>query len=165
MKQKLNLAKAKTFAKRTFSKNFKGNRLDWMIKHSKIMEKLTDITSTTNINKEIVKQACWLHDIGRISNDKKHSEESIKILEKRFIVPEKLKDCIINHSPGKNPKTKEGKIIQILDKLSSFDPESTLKWMENEMKTKKDFKWMENYFNNALKNLYILVGNYYKFTS
>lgn len=65
----------------------------------------------------------WVHDIGYIvENTKDHAKDSINLLEKEKIKLDEVdKDCILNHGSDKTPQTKEGKIMQIADKLSVFD--------------------------------------------
>ena len=68
--------------------------------------------------------AAWLHDIGysRAGKDDlyKHAHYSINILEETGIeLDDILRDSILNH--GREPKTAEGKVIQVADKASFFD--------------------------------------------
>lgn len=62
----------------------------------------------------------WVHDIGYFSNDaENHAENSLKLLnDERIDLTREDKDCILNHGIGKNPLSKEGKIMQIADKIS-----------------------------------------------
>ncbi len=83
------------------------------------------------VNHKVIKVASWLHDIGRVENDENHkiigvdiAEEwfkSINFKKKRFI--KKVNDCILYHGREDIPKTKEGKIIRIADKLSFIHPQ------------------------------------------
>lgn len=71
-----------------------------------------------NVNKMI--SLAWVHDIGYfLSNSKNHAENSLKLLEEENIsLTKDEKDCLLNHGTDKHPFSKEGKIMQIADKIS-----------------------------------------------
>lgn len=116
---------AETFARELFNKRFKTSDLDWTLEHCKAVLKCCLILSKTKkVDKKSLKIASWLHDVGRINSEENHANESIKIIEKKFgKIGGVILDCIINHGSSSNPKTTEGKIFQLADKMSLLTPE------------------------------------------
>lgn len=122
----MNNKEARAFALEIFDKLEDVLKKDFLLVHSEKVGLMADfIASHLNINNDIFIIAGWLHDIGSAIEDDNHAEHSISILEKRniFIDPT-LKDCILNHGNEGVPKTIEGKIFQLADKLSIFDLET-----------------------------------------
>ena len=75
-----------------------------------------------NIDRELFEAIAWVHDIGQVDDVKNHAENSLKLLEKEDIeLDETIKDCVLNHGNAGNPKTFEGKLISIADKISIID--------------------------------------------
>jgi HD superfamily phosphohydrolase YqeK len=57
--------------------------------------------------------------VGQVISKEGHAKISLELAEKKFgKLSGGLIDCIANHGSSKNPKTEEGKIIQLADKLS-----------------------------------------------
>jgi len=77
----------------------------------------------------------------------------LDLLEKNgFEIDDKLKDCILNHGVKSTPKTKEGKIFQMADKLSLFDKEILSFFIRN-ISNKEDFDYFKHLASNATKFL------------
>ena len=76
-----------------------------------------------HVDINILKIAALVHDIGYSVRKETHPLHSVEILEKEgYILSDKLKDCILNHSTGSSPKTVEGKLFQTADKADIFNP-------------------------------------------
>jgi putative nucleotidyltransferase with HDIG domain len=121
----LNSSKAKKIALDVSTKINPVDRREFLLIHSKKVGKVAKmIAQKLQINDEVFEIAGWVHDIGYSKNFENHADFAIPILnELGFEVDEVLEDCILNHGNGKNPKTIEGKIFQVADKLSIFDQE------------------------------------------
>ena len=83
-----------------------------------------------SFNKDAFLVGIYFHDIGRIISDgSDHPEKGYDLFqesfEKEFNEEELkiIKDCCLNHGSSANPETKEGKLLQILDKSIVFEPE------------------------------------------
>ena len=75
------------------------------------------------VDKTILRVAAFVHDIGYSIEKKDHAAHSLEILHREgYAVSEKLKDCILNHGSSYYPKTEEGKIFQLADKMDIFNP-------------------------------------------
>ena len=80
-----------------------------------------------DMNKSALLIGIYLHDIGRIVTDEDdHTLESAKIAE-RFLKENEIEDselkeivldCCLNHGSKATPKTKEGKLMQFIDKAA-----------------------------------------------
>jgi len=117
---KINSNYAEKFAKKIFKTKLHGLERDFIIIHSKgVFDTSLKLAKNKMIDKEALKIAAWLHDIGRTVDIAKHAEISLEISEKKFgKLNDKIRDCILNHGSSKKPKTSEGKIFQLADKLS-----------------------------------------------
>lgn len=74
-----------------------------------------------SLNLEALEIGAYLHDIGRIFDDDTHPQKSAQFIEKEFSdypYKEILIDCALNHGRNGNPQTKEGAIMQFVDKPS-----------------------------------------------
>jgi len=78
-----------------------------------------------NLDKDKMTALAWVHDIGYYLNDpENHAKNSIKLLNEDGIsLSDEELDAIANHGTGKLPITKEGKVMQIADKLSIINPD------------------------------------------
>lgn len=124
MKLELTIKIAEEFAKEKFLEFKDQGEIDFEIWHAKTIIKIALILAENkNVDKDILKIAAWLHDIGKIIEIKDHAKHSLEIIEKNFVINEKLKDCILNHGSDDTPKTEEGKIIKQADKLCILNPE------------------------------------------
>lgn len=138
--EKLTVEKAKKIAKEHFSKIEDKEQAEMKLIHSKtVAEAALIIARDRKVDREILQIAGWLHDIGQAIEVDNHAEHSLKLL-KNYEVSEKLKDCILNHGNNGKPKTEEGKIIQIADKVSVLDKEMTkFMFRNNPGKIKEDY--------------------------
>jgi len=105
---------------------------DW--KHVERVEKLSErLAEAENADREIVKLAVLLHDIGRAKEDsgkivnhaKWGSEEAEKILQERDLgeeIVKQVKHCIESHRYSKEPEpeTLEAKILSDADNLDAL---------------------------------------------
>jgi HD superfamily phosphodiesterase len=121
--KKLNLANAKQIALDMSLKINPIDRREFLLVHSEkvgIIAKI--IAQKLHINNEILEIAGWVHDVGYIKNVENHADFAIPVLQELgYETDDILEDCILNHGNGKNPRTIEGKIFQLSDKLSIFD--------------------------------------------
>lgn len=135
---------------------------DFLLLHSEKVGKVAKIIARKmKINDEMLEIAGWVHDIGYLKNFENHANFTILILrEMGYKLNEILEDCILNHGNGKNPKTIEGKIFQVADKLSIFDADIIEKMLKNEGLLLKDddINFLKMMSKNALK----LVKNFSK---
>jgi len=116
---------AEDFAKKLFSQLTNIEDRAWHLLHSKsVAATALILVGNRKIDKETLEIAGWLHDIGSVISREGHAKKSIELLEKEsFELSEKLRDCILEHGNGGNPKTEEGKIIKVADKVSILHPE------------------------------------------
>lgn len=87
-----------------------------------------------------------------------HAQHSIEILEKEYEMSETLKDCILNHGTNEKPKTEEGKIMQVADKVCMLNPELVsllLKYSlkKNKEEKEKDLEFIRKMCNKAVNLL------------
>jgi len=153
---------AKKIAQDIFSKTESVDSREFLLIHSEKVGKVAEmIARKLKIESDIFEIAGWIHDVGYLKNFENHADYSISILkELGYEVDETLKDCILNHGNGKSPKTTEGKIFQVADKLSIFDVDT----IENILKNggfpikDDDINFLKMMSENALK----LVKNFSK---
>lgn len=150
----LNEKNAKNFAIKVLSKKFKDSDLKWIIEHCKNVKRCCQILKRKDIDQESLKISAWLHDLGRIVSEETHSEESLKITKKEFSnINSIIEDCILNHSFSKVPKTKEGKIFQLADKMSLLSPELFISYAKEDKEKAVDFfkEGLDKLFNLSRK--------------
>lgn len=124
MKQKLTIDKAEKIAREMFCRLENSEDKEFYILHSKLVRDIALILSDNmDIDKKILRIAGWVHDIGYSISAEEYAKHSLEILEKDFEIDETLADCILNHGSEGKPKTEEGKIIKVADKLFIFNPE------------------------------------------
>lgn len=146
---------AKKIAQEIFSKLKPADSREFLLIHSEKVGKVAKmIAQELKINDEIFEIAGWVHDIGYSKSFENHANFTIPMLkEMGYDLDEKLEDCILNHGNGKNPKTTEGKIFQLADKLSIFDVDT----IENMLKNggfpikEDDINFLKMMSENALK--------------
>jgi len=98
---------------------------EYTLLHTKLVVKLVKERSNDMID-EIT---AWLHDIGRaIVEDETHREigaewakEWLNNFEISVEEKERIIDGILNHGTSSSPKTKTGKLLRYVDKLSVFE--------------------------------------------
>ena len=102
---------------------------------------------------EIFEIVAWVHDIGYSINKDKHAKYSLKILKKEnFEVDKIMEDMILNHGNSGNPKTKQGKIIQIADKIAIIDKDFMQILLDNRI-SGEEIRFIKMLFDNCIKNL------------
>lgn len=138
----LNSKEAEELAKEIFSTEKDAESREFHLSHSKaVVETSLILAKNTKADKELLKIAGWLHDIGQTINKDTHAEHSLKILEQKgFNLNEKLIDCILNHGTSGKPKSIEGKIIRIADKASMLNPETNRIFVDYSMKKQQQDK-------------------------
>ncbi len=132
----LTKTKAKELAKKYFFNSEMANG-KLLYSHSKAVSSTARILARDKgLDLNFLEMIAWVHDLGYYVNKENHAEESIKLLKKEgFFVDEKMKDCILNHGSNKNPKTEEGKIIQLADKLSIMNKHILRNLLNEEIKS------------------------------
>lgn len=154
--QKLTAKNAEKFAKSCF-KHFKGNvERKFHSFHSEgVVKTALRLAEGKKADKNTIIIAGWLHDIGRRVSISGHAEISLKLAEEKFgKLPEKIKDCILNHGTSGKPKSKEAKIIQLADKLSIVEDYRIFKLLFSKEKYKKKSLDMYGYvFRDLLETL------------
>lgn len=156
---KLDIKKSEEICKKTYEKIKDPFDKEFHIIHSKKVGEMAVVLSEftdTNLKKDFFLIVGWIHDIGYVIDVPTHPEQSIKILEQEgFEVDEVMKDCILNHTTTGNPKTKEGKIVQLADKLSIFDEDTVRIYLRNNKNKIKeeDIQFFENMSKNAVNLL------------
>ena len=99
------------------------------------------------VDTEELEIAAWLHDTGYVLQKEDHAKYSLEMCERDFILDDNLRDCILNHGRKYKPRTREGKIIQLADKLSFFYPEFRKKFIEAGIAKGFDPKQAEERYN------------------
>ena len=161
-KRLLNEGLAKRILKDCLKKIKNKEDREWLYLHSKLMREASLILAKNEkINTKALKIAAWVHDIGYIKGNGNHAKYSIEILEKEYKVKidPVVKDCILNHTFGKKPKTKEGKIFQVADKLFIINRDflEYLKKFKREKKLKKE---EVDFIKKVLDRVTILMRDY-----
>jgi HD superfamily phosphodiesterase len=162
MNKTLTLSEARKTAMDVFEKIDSVELREFLLIHSEKVGKVAKIIARKmEINDEMFEIAGWVHDIGYLKNFENHADFTIPILkEMGYELNEVLEDCILNHGNGKSPKTIEGKIFQVADKLSIFDADIIENMLKNEGLPLKDddINFLKMMSENALK----LVKNFSK---
>lgn len=122
--EKLTIEKAKQICFDTFNKFPDKENGQFNILHCKLVSEIVLILAEKkDVDKEILEIAAWTHDIGKIIEKENHGSHSLEILERDYEIPEKLRDCMLNHATKSKPATDEGKIFRHADKLSALHPD------------------------------------------
>lgn len=156
MKNKLTSKSAEAFAKTQFSRMQGDVEKKFHFLHSAgVVKTSLQLAEGKKVDKNALIIAGWLHDIGRRKSVKGHAEISLEIAEEHFgKLPEKIKDCILNHGNSGKPKTIEGKMIQLADKLSIVqDPQMFKLLFSKEKYRKKSLDMYEYVFKDLLETL------------
>ena len=98
-----------------------------------VIEACINMSTNTELNKDIFIIAGWIHDIGRKLDKDSHHVLSIDFLKDflkenpKFIkIQDEIEDCILNHRTEGNPKTIYGLIFKCADKVALHNN----KWIE-----------------------------------
>ncbi len=126
---------AKEFSENLLKEKIPKLKAEYILLHSKfVIQAVKDLIERKNLKFDL-KQfeiAGYLHDVGYIFGDENHAEKSLEISRDKFILNSIIEDCILNHGSSSKPKTQEGKIFQLADKLSIFYPEFVKQLIELE---------------------------------
>jgi len=154
-KKTLTPQKAKEFALEIFSQIEGEADREFRIFHVKAVTKTALALSEGDgsVDREVLEMAGWLHDIGYVESEQDHAEKGIGILEKEnFILNDKIADCILHHGLKGKPRTKEGKYLQMADKISFINPgvlEIFMKRNRGKMK-KEEMDFLEKMLEEAM---------------
>ena len=154
--QKLTAKSAERFAKSCFKKIKGEDEYEFHQLHSDgVVKTALKLAEGKKVDKNILIISGWLHDTGRSIGKEGHAENSFKLAEQKFgKLPEKIKDCILNHGRSGKPKSKEAKIIQIADKLSIVEDPRIFKLLFSKKKYRKESLEMYGFmFEELLKIL------------
>jgi len=160
MKKQLTPKIAETLAIQKFQQIESEEDREFRIAHAKTVgETAIILAEGKNLDNNILLIAGWIHDIGSIISQDNHAVHSLDMLIKEdYEISAKLKDCILNHGTGKSPQTEEGKIIQLADKVSIFNPEiikilKKYSLKKNKELKEKDLDFIRKMVNQALNLL------------
>jgi HD superfamily phosphodiesterase len=129
---------------------------EFLFIHTKgVVDSVKLLCKRFGLDKEKIICCAWLHDIRYfMNNQKNHAENSLKLLVKEKVKLDKTeKDCILNHGNGKNPVTKEGKIMQIADKISILNPDFLKVLLKQKTIGKEEIGFVKMVCDNAVKLL------------
>ena len=155
MKKELTIEKAKEISHEYLSKVEDKKLKEFLLVHSsKVSETAVLIGKIKKLDTEVLEIAGFIHDIGYSMNEQNHSQHSLNILKKQnFEISEKLKDCILNHGVDGNPKTREGEIFQMADKISIIDQDTLAVFLRDNQMTNEEKGFLEMMLSNSLKFL------------
>jgi putative nucleotidyltransferase with HDIG domain len=146
---------AEEFARKAFLKDKTPEDRDWHIFHSKAVgDTALILAEGKKVNRDVIRIAGWLHDIGQTISIDNHAALSLEMAEKEFEMDEKLKDCILNHGSGGNPVCEEAKLIFIADKVFMLNPKFVELYMKDTVgkppeKKKKDLDFARKLLSKA----------------
>jgi len=155
MKQKPTPEVAEEFARKAFLKDKTNEDREWHLFHSKsVGDAALILAESKKVDKELLKIAGWMHDIGQTVSMDDHASYSLKLAEKEFEISDKLKDCILNHGNSGKPVCEEAKLINIADKVSMLNPEFVKLFMKDSAnkpadKKKKDINFVKMMLSKA----------------
>ena len=152
----LTIEKAEEIAKETANKMKDEEEREFFILHSKAVGDVALILAEKkDVDKEMLRIAGWVHDIGKVGGFEGHAKVSVEMLEKDYELDDKLKDAILNHGSKDKPETEEGKVIQVADKVCFLNPEVvSLLVKYNDKKIKQgDIDFLKKMVNGAVEFL------------
>ncbi len=164
MKNRLTLESAEEFARKVFLNDKTSEDRNWHLFHSKAVGDCAIlIAGKKKVDKNLLKIAGWLHDIGQTMNIEGHAALSVKMAEKEFEIDDKLKDCILNHGSNGSPECQEAKLIYIADKVFMINPEFVKLFMKDSVnkpadKKKKDIDFAKKLLSKAEELLEKIEG-------
>lgn len=98
-----------------------------------VIEVCLQAIQNTDLNTDIFLIAGWIHDMGKLIDKEEHHIKSLIYLKEFFelnpsylYLNEIVTDCIINHRTHTTPKTIEGELFKIADKIALH----RLEWLE-----------------------------------
>ena len=154
MKKQITPPVAKALAKKYLSKVKSKEDSEFLLVHSEAVGEIAAILcEDPKIDKDLLRIAGWLHDIGYSVSDEGHALHSLELIEEDYEVSPELKDCILNHGSNGKPETKEGKIIHAADKASVLNPEMLsvfVKYSDNKLSK----AWLDFAENKLAKNAF-----------
>jgi len=142
--KELTLDNAKKFAAEKF-KSLPRVEQEFNFLHSSYLIEALEELPHNGITLVRLRALAWIHDVGKVLGNENHAEDSLKILEKEFILTEVDKDCILNHGSSSIPKTKEGMLFRMADGLSLFYPEIAKFVLNKESEETNDEKAKANF--------------------
>lgn len=124
----------------------------------KVVEISKIISKKKNVNKNDLLISAWVHDIGYAFNNAPnnfpgHAKNTIKLIKKEgYEINDTVKDCVLNHGSRGNPRTKEGKLLQIAVKFNIIDKDF-FKYLIEERAKGKEVEFLEKRAQSAIKML------------
>jgi len=111
---------AKKFVFEEFAKMKPNVEKKFLVQHTRgVVKTASKLAKSKKVDKNSLEIACWLHDVARSIQSENHALLGVKMVKEKFgKINYIIEDCIVNHGSSKDPKTEEGKIIQLADKLS-----------------------------------------------
>ena len=150
---KLTKEKAKELAKK-YLLDSKIKDGEFFYVHTKgVVEVARLLAKKEKIDIKKIESCAWVHDIGYYLEQEGHAKKGIELLKKEGIkIDEILKDCVLNHGNSGNPTTKEGKIMQIADKISIMNKDF-LEILLNNKIGKEEIDFIKMMFDKSIKML------------
>lgn len=166
MKKTLDEKSAKEFAIKNLEEISNEEDRKFNIAHTQaVVESALLLAEGRHLSKKDLVIAAWLHDIGQKISRDNHAEHSVEIVKKDFEINEIIQDCILNHGNGKNPETREGRILQVADKLSVLDRGIAKILVTYSLKKEKESKIKDLGFISKLANKAIELLSEFDYTN
>jgi uncharacterized protein len=155
MKEKITVEKAREIYIMYLNKVNDKKLREFLLVHSlKVSEMAVLLGKIKGLDISVLEIAGLLHDIGYSINEENHSQHSLNILEeKNFEISEKLKDCILNHGGKGSPKTEEGKIFQMADKISIIDKDTLYIFLKDKVVSNEEKEFIKIVVSKSLELL------------
>jgi HD superfamily phosphodiesterase len=155
--KKLTIKKAEKLSKKYLLKN---KRIDpYHYVHTlNVVQAIKIISKKKEVNKKELLISAWIHDIGYAFNNAAnnypdHAKNTINLLKKEgYEINKTVRDCIMNHGSKGNPKTKEGKLLQISVKFNIVD-KNFLKYLIEERASGREVEFLKKRAESAVKML------------
>ena len=127
---------------------------EFLYAHTKgVVEAAKLLAKREKLDIKKIESCAWVHDIGSYLEQESHAKKGIELLEKEGIdIDEVLRDCVLNHGNSGNPTTKEGKIMQIADKISIMNNDF-LEILLNKKIGKEEIGFIKMMFDKSIKML------------
>lgn len=124
--------------------------------HTKgVVSAIKIISPIFNLDVNKLTSLAWIHDIGYFSNDiANHAENTLSLLSKENIELDEIdKDCILNHGNRKIPLTREGRFMQVADKISILNEEFLKVLFSKKSITSDEIQFIKMMCDSALEKL------------